>query len=84
MKIRFASRRRKNGGFPLAKCSFRKGEHAEHFFVLLEGEISVWKKHGDQEIVVTRNRPGAFFGEIAAFTRHSLHAVRVAPSAIAG
>ena len=42
----------------------RKGEHAEHFFVLLEGEISVWKKHGDQEIVVARNRPGAFFGEI--------------------
>ena len=46
------------------KCSFEEGQHAEYFFVLLEGEIVVWKKHGDQEIVVARNRPGAFFGEI--------------------
>ncbi|MGA7901707.1 MAG: Crp/Fnr family transcriptional regulator, partial [Terrimicrobiaceae bacterium] len=44
---------------------FQEGQHAEHFFVLLEGEIVVWKKPGDQEIVVARNRPGAFFGEIA-------------------
>jgi signal transduction histidine kinase len=42
----------------------QEGEHAEYFFVLLEGEISVWKKHGDQESVVARNRPGAFFGEV--------------------
>jgi signal transduction histidine kinase len=42
----------------------REGEPAAHFFVLLEGEISVWKKHGDQESVVARNRPGAFFGEV--------------------
>jgi signal transduction histidine kinase len=39
---------------------FQEGERASHFFVLLEGEISALKKHG----VVTRNRPGAFFGEI--------------------
>ena len=31
---------------PAGEMLFRKGEHAEHFFVLLEGEISVWKKHG--------------------------------------
>ena len=42
----------------------KEGEPAEKFFVLLEGEISVWKKHGEEEIVVTRNRPGAFFGEL--------------------
>jgi CRP-like cAMP-binding protein len=41
-----------------------EGKPAEYFFVLLEGEISVWKKHGDQEIVVARGRPGAFFGEV--------------------
>jgi signal transduction histidine kinase len=39
---------------------FQEGEQAKNFFVLLEGEISVSKKHG----VVARNRPGAFFGEI--------------------
>ena len=39
---------------------FQEGEQAKRFFVLLEGEISVSKKHG----VVARNRPGAFFGEI--------------------
>jgi hypothetical protein len=42
----------------------KEGEPAEHFFVLLEGEISLWKEHGDQEIVVARSRPGAFFGEV--------------------
>jgi CRP-like cAMP-binding protein len=42
----------------------KEGEPAEHFFVLLEGEMSVWKKHADQDVVVARNRPGAFFGEV--------------------
>ena len=32
--------------------------------MLLEGEIRVSRKHGDQEIVVARYRPGAFFGEV--------------------
>ena len=50
---------------PAGEMLFQEGQHAEHFFVLLEGEIVVWKKQGDQEIVVARNRPGAFFGEIA-------------------
>ena len=49
---------------PAGEMLFQEGQHAEHFFVLLEGEIVVWKKHGDQEIVVARNRAGAFFGEI--------------------
>ena len=50
---------------PAGETLFQEGQHAEHFFVLLEGEIVVWGKQGDQEIVVVRNRPGAFFGEIA-------------------
>jgi Cyclic nucleotide-binding domain len=58
---------------PAGEMLFQEGQHAEHFFVLLEGRIVVWKKHGDQEIVVARNRPGAF---LLRFTRHSLHAVR--------
>jgi Cyclic nucleotide-binding domain/Histidine kinase-, DNA gyrase B-, and HSP90-like ATPase len=37
---------------------FQEGEKAENFFVLLEGEIRISKKHG----VVSRN--SAFFGEI--------------------
>ena len=45
------------------KLLFKAGEPAEHFFVLLEGEISVSRKHGDQEIVLARYRPGAFLGE---------------------
>jgi signal transduction histidine kinase len=49
---------------PAGEMLFKEGQHPEHFFVLLEGEIVAWKKHGDQEIVVARNRPGAFFGEI--------------------
>ena len=42
----------------------KAGEPAEHFFVLLEGEISVSKKDGDQEIVVARYTSGAFFDEV--------------------
>ena len=49
---------------PAGEMLFQEGQHAEHFFVLLEGEIVVSKKHGDQELVVARNRSGAFFGEI--------------------
>ena len=49
---------------PAGEMLVEEGKHAENFFVLLEGEIVVWKKHGDQEIVVARNRSGAFFGEI--------------------
>ena len=49
---------------PAGELLVKAGEPAEHFFVLLEGEISVSKKHGDQEIVVARYRPGAFFGEV--------------------
>jgi hypothetical protein len=49
---------------PAGEILVEEGEHAEHFFVLLEGEISVSKKHGDQEIVVARYRSGAFFGEV--------------------
>ena len=49
---------------PAGEMLFQEGLCAEIFFVLLEGEIVVWGKHGDQEIVVARNRPGAFFGEI--------------------
>ena len=49
---------------PEGELLVKPGESAEHFFVLLEGEITVSKKHGDQEIVVARYRPGAFFGEV--------------------
>ena len=49
---------------PAGEMLVEEGKHPEYFFVLLEGEISVWKKHDDQEIVVARNRAGAFFGEI--------------------
>ena len=49
---------------PAGEMLVEEGKHAEYFFVLLEGEISVSKKHGNQEIVVRRARPGAFFGEV--------------------
>ena len=49
---------------PEGELLVKAGEPAEHFFVLLEGEISLSKKQGDQEIVVARYRPGAFFGEV--------------------
>jgi signal transduction histidine kinase len=49
---------------PAGEMLVKEGEPAEHFFVLLEGEMRVWKEHGDQDIVFAPNRPGAFFGEV--------------------
>ncbi len=49
---------------PADEMLVEEGKHAEYFFVLLEGEMSVWKKHAEQDVVVARNRPGAFFGEV--------------------
>ena len=49
---------------PTDELLVKEGEPAEHFFVLLAGEISVSKKYGDQQIIVARYRPGAFFGEV--------------------
>jgi CRP-like cAMP-binding protein len=33
---------------PVGEMLVKEGKHAEHFFVLLEGEMSVWKKHAEQ------------------------------------
>ena len=49
---------------PAGEVLVREGEPAKNFFVLLEGEVSVAKQYGDQQIVVARYRPGAFFGEV--------------------
>jgi C4-dicarboxylate-specific signal transduction histidine kinase len=49
---------------PAGELLLKEGEPALHFFVLLEGEISVSKKHGDQHIIVARYRSGSFFGEV--------------------
>ncbi len=46
------------------KILVEEGAPATHFFVLLEGEVSVTKMYGDQRVVVARYRPGAFFGEV--------------------
>jgi signal transduction histidine kinase len=49
---------------PAGELLVKEKEPLEHFFVLLEGEVSVSKKDGDQEIIVARYRPGSFFGEV--------------------
>src|SRR4051794_20564147 len=42
----------------------REGAPAQ-FYLLLEGELQVLKKVGDDEILLGTNRPGIFFGEVA-------------------
>jgi signal transduction histidine kinase len=49
---------------PAGEVFVRERDPVEHFFVLLEGEVSFSKQYGDEEIVVARYRPGAFFGEV--------------------
>ncbi len=49
---------------PAGEMLIEEGKRPEYFFVLLEGEMSVWKKRAGQDVIVARNRPGAFFGEV--------------------
>ena len=60
---------------PAGEMLVEEGKHAEHFFVLLEGEISVWKKHADQEIVCLSRQTRRVFRRSPAVTWHALPAV---------
>ena len=68
---------------PAGTMLVEEGQQPEHFFVLLEGKISFWKKHANQDIVVGRSRPGAFFGEVPLLLG-TLTGYPGAPSATAG
>jgi Cyclic nucleotide-binding domain len=57
---------------PAGEMLVEEGKHAEYFFVLLEGEISVSKKHGVQEIVVAL-QAGRIFWRGAAAAGRPLH-----------
>ena len=59
----------------------RHGEAADRFYVLVRGVVEVLLRHpAGQEIVVSRLRPGSYFGEIAFLTHGTRTAsVRVAP-----
>ena len=81
MKIRFALRNRKNGGFPRAKCSLRRGSSGD-FFVLLEGEISCGKD-ADQETSSIAQDPACFSAKSRCYLAR-LTCCLHAPSAIAG
>lgn len=49
-----------------AKGTFliREGQPVGHFRVLISGEIRVFKRFGDQEVVMASQQAGGFFGEI--------------------
>jgi signal transduction histidine kinase len=41
-----------------------EGDPAEHFYVLLEGEVQITKRVGDRDALITAYWPGTFFGEL--------------------
>ncbi|HJK92784.1 MAG TPA: cyclic nucleotide-binding domain-containing protein [Polyangiaceae bacterium LLY-WYZ-15_(1-7)] len=43
----------------------REGEKGQGLFVLLAGEVDVWKRDGDEKVLLATLRPGDVFGEIA-------------------
>ena len=43
----------------------REGEAGRGLFVLLNGEVDVWKRDGDEKVLLATLKPGAVFGEIA-------------------
>ncbi|MDB6109447.1 MAG: Cyclic nucleotide-binding protein [Pedosphaera sp.] len=49
----------------LGETLLREGDTAEDFSVLLEGELRITRKYGNQEIVMATHKPGMFLGEIS-------------------
>ncbi len=43
----------------------REGEAGRGLFVLLNGEVDVWKRDSDEKVLLATLKPGAVFGEIA-------------------
>lgn len=50
---------------PAGMDLIREGEPGQGLFVLLSGEVDVWKRDGDQKVLLATLRPGDVFGEIA-------------------
>ena len=68
---------------PAGTMLVEEGQQPEHFFVLLEGEISFWKKHANQDIVVGRSRRVRFLAKSRCYLA-PLTGYPGAPSATAG
>src|SRR4051794_32628511 len=51
-----------------------EGDSAKGLYVLLEGDLEVSKRLGDQEIVLAHTEPGSFVGEISLLTGQPLTA----------
>ncbi len=46
----------------------REGEEGRGLFVVLSGEMDVWKRDGDEKVLLATLGPGDIFGEIALIT----------------
>lgn len=46
----------------------REGEEGRGLFVVLSGEMDVWKRDGDEKVLLATLKPGDVFGEIALIT----------------
>jgi ABC-type lipoprotein export system ATPase subunit len=65
-RLAAASARLAAARYPAGAAVIRQGEPAEAFYIITGGEAEVVLEHpGGQEIVVSRLRPGQYFGEIA-------------------
>lgn len=49
---------------PAGETFVREGEPAEYFFLVLDGEARVTKRHGGQSFILNHYRPGVFLGEV--------------------
>ena len=68
---------------PAGETLFQEGQHAEHFFVLLEGEIVVWKKQVTKKSLSLATDPVRFSAKFRFYSAR-LTCCPVAPRTIAG
>jgi signal transduction histidine kinase len=50
---------------PAGQLVLREGDPGDSLYVLLDGELEVTKRQGDQDILLAIYKPGQFFGEMA-------------------
>jgi signal transduction histidine kinase len=50
---------------PAGRLVLREGDPGDSLYVVLDGELEVTKRQGDQDILLAIYKPGQFFGEMA-------------------
>ena len=58
--------------YPAGAVMASDGDPGEYFYLMLSGEVRIWKHYDRQDILMAVGKPGHFMGEIGILIGHSL------------